>query len=88
MLFIVLLSVVTTLYLTYFWLFLRTYPILECQISGCEWEKYELSVGSRPINLKNVEVIPVLYIIKKDVSRIHQYVKRFTSDQKQGSGWF
>ncbi len=38
MLFIVLLSVVTTLinYLTRFLLFLRKYPILKRQISGCE----------------------------------------------------
>ena len=40
MLFLVLLSVVTTLmnYMTHFWLFLRRYLILERQISGCDWE--------------------------------------------------
>ena len=48
MLFIVLLlSVVTTFfnYLTFFLLFLWKYSILKCQISGCEWEKYEPSIG-------------------------------------------
>ncbi len=42
------------IYLTRFWLFLRKYPILERQISGCEWEKYEPSIGTK--NLKNFEV--------------------------------
>ncbi len=34
-------------YLTRFWWFLRKYPILERQISGCEWEKYESSIGTK-----------------------------------------
>ena len=41
MLFIVLLSVVTTL-LTRFLLFLRKYPIVKHQISGCEWKNMSL----------------------------------------------
>ncbi len=49
MLFIVLLSVITKLcYLvTRFSLFLRKYPILERQISGCERETYEPSIGTK-----------------------------------------
>ncbi len=33
--------------MTRFWLFLHKYPNLERQISGCEWEKYEPSIGTK-----------------------------------------
>ncbi len=35
------------IYSTRFWLFLRKYPILERQISGCEWETYQPSIGTK-----------------------------------------
>ena len=35
------------IYLTRFLLFLRKYSILERQISGCEWEKYEPYIGTK-----------------------------------------